>query len=144
MRGKRTNRTRSGRDWAERFLKAIASGDTIKQACAKAGIGRTAVYDRRDADPAFSAALADAIEDSTDELERVAIARGKEKSDPLLMFMLRARRPEYRDKLELSGARGGPIQIADMTDAELARIASEQADASNGGVRASAPPAGSP
>ena len=45
------------------------------------------------------------------------------KSDTMLIFMLKAARPEkYRDRHELTGAGGGPIKTEDLTkvpDAEL-------------------------
>lgn len=73
---RRTNRTAP--DWSERFLEALRAEGTIFHACKIAKVGRRTVYDRRDSDQAFAAEMAAAIEDSTDELEREALRRGRE------------------------------------------------------------------
>lgn len=57
-------------------------------------------------DPNFAADWDEAIEDGTDFIEDVATERALKKSDPLMLAILRARRPEKFDranKLELSG-----------------------------------------
>ena len=67
----------------------------------RAEIGRTAAYKWRDDDEAFAAEWEDAIEEGTDALEDEAIRRAKDKSDTLLIFMLKARRPEkFKDRAE--------------------------------------------
>src|SRR5262245_14651120 len=49
-------RTRSGPDWAEPFLEALARSGKIMRACATAEVSRAAVYARRDRDKSFRAA----------------------------------------------------------------------------------------
>jgi hypothetical protein len=98
-------------------------------------VARNTVYERRDADPEFAKAMADAIESGVDDLELEARRRAKdgslkpvfqggehvgdirEYSDTLTIFLLKAHRPEkYRDnhKHEITGADGGPITITSI------------------------------
>ena len=99
------------------FLKALASGDSVTNACNAAGIGRRTAYDWRGDDEDFAAEWSDAVETGTDVLEDVAIRRAIDGSDTLLIFMLKARRPEkFKDRQshEHSGPGGGPIEARAM------------------------------
>lgn len=110
---------RSKPDWSTKFLKAIAETGNITAAAKAAGINRDTFYQRRDTDKTFAAAVADALESATDALELEARRRaqhGTEKpvyqggkrvgtvqeySDTLLIFLLKAHRPEkYREKID--------------------------------------------
>jgi transposase-like protein len=82
------------------FLGALTEGASVTAACDRAVITRRTVYDWRKADSEFAAAWDDAIEAGTDALEDEALRRAKEKSDTLLIFLLKARRPEkYKDRV---------------------------------------------
>jgi hypothetical protein len=95
---KRTNRTpkkepkparkRSAPDWAPSFLECLADCGVIGYAAKKAGIGRTAVYQRRDSDETFAEAMATALVDLSDVLEYESWRRAKVGTD----------RPIYQDK----------------------------------------------
>ena len=78
----------------EHLLQGLRAGLSVGGAAAAAGIARSTAYAWRDADEDFAAAWADAIEDGTDRLEDVAMQRATEKSDRLILAILRARRPE--------------------------------------------------
>lgn len=65
------------RDWEPAFLAALRETGVVRDALEAAGIGRSVVYARKDADPAFAAAWADALEDAADLLEREAIRRAR-------------------------------------------------------------------
>ena len=84
------------------------------------GAGRATVYAWREEDEAFAAAWDVAVEESTDSMEREALRRAvrgtdkpvfqggelvgtiSEHSDTLLIFMLKARRPNvYRDHVKV-------------------------------------------
>lgn len=88
----------------EKFLKALAEGDSATGAAEKAGLGRRTVYTWRKEDEDFEREWDAAIEAGTDILEDEAKKRAVEGSDTLLMFLLNGRRPEkYRPKTQISG-----------------------------------------
>lgn len=101
------------------MLKALAQGASVSAAAASAGTTRATAFRWRKADPEFAKAWADAVEEGTDLLEEEAVRRAVdgvqvpiyykgevcgvvfEKSDRLLEFMLKARRPQvYGDKID--------------------------------------------
>src|SRR5262249_42692158 len=104
-------------DWTEPFLTALAEGANVRLAVARAKVHNTLVYRRRRYDKAFRAAWNEATEMGTQLLELEAQRRAyhgverpvhykgvqcgsvTEYSDGMLMFLLRARKPEvYRDR----------------------------------------------
>jgi len=124
------------------FLAAIASGDTVAGAAKKAKAGLRTVYNWRESNKVFREAWEDANEMGIATLEQEAIRRARdgvlkpvyqggkkvgtvrEHSDTLLIFMLKAKRPDvYRDRIsaELTGKGGGPIQ-SETTTAERPRM----------------------
>jgi hypothetical protein len=114
-------------DWAPAFLAALSQTANIRDSAKAAGIGRTTVYDRRDIDEVFAKAMADAIEDAVDDLAleaRRRATRTRRPSDVLLIFLLKAHRPDvYRERYDVK--HGGRIETGaaeTMTDDELARI----------------------
>lgn len=113
------------KDWHPAFLAALADTGSVSRACKVAKVGRTAAYEHREADADFAAAWKDAerisVELMEDEARRRAVEGcrkpvfqgGKrvgeilEYSDTLLIFLLKARRPDvYRERstVEHSGA----------------------------------------
>lgn len=90
----------------KKFLDELAVGSSISQAATAAGGTPSNFRAWRKSDPGFASDWDDAIEEGTDFLEDVATDRAIKKSDPLMMMMLKARRPDKYDrgsKLELSG-----------------------------------------
>src|SRR4051794_25478936 len=75
------------------FLTALRAGNTISASAALAGLGRTALYQWRNADPALCRAWDDAVEEAIDLLEAEARRRAMKQSDLLLIFLLRHHRP---------------------------------------------------
>lgn len=127
-------RTPNGRGKQAAFLEALAEGLTISGAAKQAGVPRRTVYNWRDADPDFAKAWIEAEDAGADRLEDEALRRavsglvepvyygGKEVgevrkySDTLLVFLLKARRPDkYRDRVstELSGPNGAALSLTD-------------------------------
>ena len=108
----RARDVRSRQAKREAFLEQLRDGWSIAAGCRAAEVDRTTVYGWRDRDPDFAAQWEAAVEAGTDALRDVAVARGREKSDLLLMFTLKQRDPSYRDnvRLELTGRHGGPVQ----------------------------------
>ena len=104
------------KDWAPAFLAALEDTHLVCEAARRAGISRRATYDRRQRDEVFREAWDEVLERSTEILEQIALRRAAEGSDQLLMFLLRARRPEvYVERHQVRHAAsidGGPVGIA--------------------------------
>ena len=105
------------RDWGRAFLDAFRQIGVVTPAAAAAGVSRHAVRKRCLRDPAFARKYAEALEESTERLESLAFARAASQKDPsdlLLIFLLKARRPEmYREQrlLQHVGPGGGPVSV---------------------------------
>jgi hypothetical protein len=70
----------------------------------------------------FAAAWDEAIEEARDLLQAEAWQRALKRSDVLLIFLLKAYRPEkYGDRMSLRHA--GKIDLTKLSDAELERYA---------------------
>lgn len=114
--------------WIDPFLTALAQVGLMTKACEIAGVDRVSVWRRRKLDPDFAAAIDDAIDMATDRVEAEAIRRavdgieeavwhngvavGKKivYSDSLMTLLLKGRRKKvFADRLEQTGAGGGPI-----------------------------------
>lgn len=123
-------RAHARRDWKPTFIEALRASGNVRYATTRAGISRQTAYVHRERDPKFAEDWCDAIDDFVDvcelELRRRAIdgveridhlrvgtddkgnpvyeeIKYREYSDKLLMFMLRAVRPEkYRDNFDLA------------------------------------------
>jgi hypothetical protein len=150
-----TEKKPSRPDWAPRFLQSVALTGNIGTSAKVAAVDRKTIYNRRNRDPEFAAALADALEDACDEMEMEARRRGKDGvnepvihqgqvmgawvmpdgtvvakdtpgarlvpltikrySDVLLIFMLKAHRPEkFRERYEhkhTGTAPGGAVEV---------------------------------
>ena len=102
------------------FLDALAESANVTWACKAAKIPRRTAYEWREADPKFAKAWEEAVDLGTDALEDEAIRRGhagvdkpvyqggekvgvvREYSDTLLIFMLKARRPEkFKERAQI-------------------------------------------
>ena len=89
-------------DWRPPFLDAIRVSGNVRLATNAAGIDRSTPYRRAGRDPKFAEAWAAAEQDAVDTLEAEARRRALHGSDGLLMFLLRAHRPErYRDSIDI-------------------------------------------
>ena len=106
------NRTKKTPARVEKFLSVLRQRANVTEAAATIGVGRTAVYAWRDADPSFAEAWDNAVDEAVDVLEAEAWRRAvhgmdrpitwkgevigtvKEYSDRLLECLLRAHRPE--------------------------------------------------
>jgi hypothetical protein len=107
-------------DWHEPFLAALTRTGNVRLACRATGVPRATAYSHRSDSKAFTARWDEAIDDATDTLEAEARRRAlkgalrpvyhkgkrvgviREYSDTLLIFLLKANRPEkYRDNFDL-------------------------------------------
>jgi hypothetical protein len=109
--------------WKQIFIEELARSGNVLLSSRKAGVSRTTVYLARKDDPAFADNWDDAMDEAVDLLEAVArgravngidkpIYRGgvqvgtiREYSDTLLIFLLKAHRPErFRDSYDVAKA----------------------------------------
>lgn len=107
--------------WVDYFLLSLSECGNVTQAAKDAGIARLTAYRHRDRDPRFADAWDDAIEEAVDRLEAEArrraiegvdepvfykgkpVGRVKKYSDTLMIFLLKAHRPEkFRDNFDLA------------------------------------------
>ena len=123
------------------FLAALAETAIVRDACEAAGVESPRVYEYRKESQAFAEAWEKAKDAAADLLEREAVRRAREGweepvfgsggtgvgtvevgrirkySDTLLIFLLKGARPDkYRERRELVGSGGGPLQIEYVND----------------------------
>jgi hypothetical protein len=80
------------------FLDSLAAGDSLSKAARAAG-GTTSIFKRwRAEDENFASDWDEALEEGTDFIEDTATDRAMKKSDPLMLAILKARRPEKFDR----------------------------------------------
>lgn len=158
-----TNYTRKKRrEWRPKFLDALAHTGIVTDAARAAHIERKTAYDEYARNPKFAAAWEAALEQAIEGMEIEARRRAvegferpiyqggelvgqvREYSDVLLIFMLKAHRPDkYR---ETTRHENYNVDLTQCTDEQLERLArgehplSVLAAARPGGI-ASAPPA---
>jgi hypothetical protein len=99
---KGTRKKRTAYAWVPAFIATLRNTCNVRASCQAAGIARSKAYDHRDADKAFAKEWADAIEDGIEVLEAAARQRALGTSDTLMIFLLKAHRPEvYRERHEV-------------------------------------------
>lgn len=109
--------------WRLAFLDGLRSHGMVTQAAIDAGIDRNAAYYERQRDPTFAQEWTDALDRGVDTLEDVAKKRAYEGSDTLLIFLLKAHRPEkYREIARSIQVSVTPDQVEQMSDDELDRL----------------------
>src|SRR5690242_20573713 len=86
-------------DARERFCSVLADGGSVTAGAGAIGVSRAALYLARANDPEFAAAWDEAVERGTDVLEDEAVKRARNSSDTLMIFLLKARRPDkFKDR----------------------------------------------
>jgi hypothetical protein len=109
---KKAAKARPPADWQERFLSRLRDNGNVSDACLYARIDRKTAYNWREKSKTFAAQWEEALDMAVEELERTANARARYNSDTLLIFLLKAHRPEkYRETVrnEHTGANGAPL-----------------------------------
>lgn len=133
----------------EIFLEHLAATGNVSESAEVSGYGRRAWYSLKDSDPEFSVAWDEALKQATDALiiegrrralegvEEPVFYQGevcgyvRRYSDTLLMFLVKAHRPEYAtERKQLTGADGSPLipatpSLTDKERAILATVASQ-------------------
>jgi hypothetical protein len=111
------------RHWRHVFLDALAAHGIVTLAAQAAGIERATAYFLRQQDPTFAEEWKAALDLGVDMLEDVAKKRAYEGSDTLLIFLLKAHRPErYREVTKSVQVNVTPEQVEQMSDDELDRL----------------------
>jgi len=107
---------RQATEWRASFLTVLAKSANVSQACKKAGISRQAAYRAYDSDLEFQAQWDSALEEACDFLEKEAWRRALKQSDTLLMFLLKAHRPQkYREVIQTQNLNlNARVTIADL------------------------------
>lgn len=110
--------------WQERFLLSLSKYANVSAAVRVARVSRNFVYTQREADPAFAVAWDEALQTAVEGLEREAWRRAQtgvrrekgvyhkgellatevttEYSDTLMIFLLKAHDPKYRDTINVN------------------------------------------
>lgn len=90
----------------QKFLEVLAETHNVRAACKAAGISRTTAYTWREQDEQFMLDWENALDDAVEDLLGALHERAKDKSDLAAFFLVKGRRPEYRDsyKVEHSGS----------------------------------------
>ena len=84
--------------WQSVFLSSFSQCGNITQSSGDAGVTRQAVFYAYKRHPDFRVLYEEAKEESVERLEQVARKRATESSDNLLIFLLKAMRPDvYRE-----------------------------------------------
>lgn len=103
------------------FLKELRdNGGFVGKACEAVGVSKQSVYNWRESDPTFAADWDRAVDLATEDLEKEVRRRAlvgvdepvfykgepcgaiRKYSDSLLMFAIKARKPEYRDAVKIT------------------------------------------
>lgn len=107
-------------DWRLLFLEALRNRPNVAQAAKAAGVDRSTAYRQRDLAPEFAVEWDKAIKVGVGALEDTAYERAFSGSDTLVIFLLKAHDPKYRDRQEITFKRE---QLAKLTDEELIALA---------------------
>jgi hypothetical protein len=115
----------SAGEWRPPFLAALRNSGNVRAACKAAGISRAAAYSHRENSREFRQQWDEAIEDACDILEAEAWQRGRKSSDTLLIFLLKAHRPEkYREVIKQEHGGAMTIKVVYGTDDNATEAAS--------------------
>lgn len=86
------------------FLRVLRATGTIREAAESVGLSTKMVQEAMKRDPSFATLVVEAMGEHTELLEKELIRRAMNGSDLLLMFLLKARKPDtYREKTTVNG-----------------------------------------
>lgn len=118
--------------WERAFLETLRTHGVITAACLSANIERSTAYRARERDEEFAKLWDDALDQACDLLEFEAKKRAMLGSDTLLIFLLKAHRPEkYRERFDVNVSIKPPKPYSEMTDAELTEFKAKLRNAIN-------------
>lgn len=109
--------------WRHKFLDGLRAHGVVTKAAEDAGIERATAYFERQRDPVFAQEWQEAIDRGVDSLEDCAKVRAFAGSDTLLIFLLKAHRPEkYRETTRTVTLNITPDELRDLSDDDLDRL----------------------
>lgn len=99
----------------EKFIELLRTTGNVTTSALGAGVSRAAVYNLIERDEAFRQRVDEAKDESVEHLEAIARQRAEKSSDLLLIFLLRALRPEkYREKYQATLSTGPTDYVIDI------------------------------
>ena len=116
-------KSRKSGEWKAAFIACLRNSANVRASCQAAGVRRTDAYKARDKDKKFASEWDEALQDALDILEAEMMKRAKSGSDTLMIFLMKAHRPEkYRDvyRTELTGKNGGAVKVQSGLSPEFA------------------------
>lgn len=112
--------------WRLKFLDGLRMHGVVTRAAMVAGIDRDTAYYERQRDPTFAVEWQEALDRGVDMLEDVAKQRAFAGSDTLLIFLLKAHRPErYRETIRTVSLNITPDDLRNLSDDDLDNLESQ-------------------
>lgn len=129
-----TNGTLAGnRKEMDRFLARMRDSGNVRLSCIAAGLSRTTVYRWRNKWATFAAEWDEALEEACDILEGTAWKRAVDQgSDRLLMFLLRAYRDKFKDRIKHEHDGGVEIELGKRFFAAVNRAYNDTVETDRG------------
>lgn len=94
---------RDSKSWKEPFLAALRNSGNVRASCNAAKVSRIMVYKERDQSKEFADQWDEAKEEAIELLEGICRQRAMNNSDVLMMFLLKAHRPDvYRERTDVN------------------------------------------
>ena len=101
----------------DKFLRALLECGTVAEASRISNVDRANLYRTMREDPPFKAAVKEAREIGIEALKDVAYVRAVEKSDVLLMFLIKQADPSYRDNYRAPEDDTEKVSLRDVMNA---------------------------
>lgn len=118
--------------WEQKFLDLYKASGNVTLSAHGAGIHRHTVYDRKLAHPEFAARMEEAYHEAIERLEAEAWNRARKTSDTLLIFLLKALKPDmYRENIKITIEGGVDVALINQTIAAIMASGVDPKDAFN-------------
>ena len=105
------------RNRVQSFLSTLLECGTISEASRVAVVDRPTVYRTMRADADFKAAVEEARDVGIEALKDIAYKRASDKSDILLMFLIKQADPSYRDSYRAPEDEEAKVSLRDVMNA---------------------------